>query len=47
MVPAASDIAPGGLTNFAGYYFAQTNKDGEIIDERSTAADRLPITSFG
>lgn len=28
------DTAMGGLTNFTRYYFAQTNKDGAVIDER-------------
>jgi tricorn protease len=28
------DTAAGGLTNFTRYYFAQTDKDGAVIDER-------------
>jgi tricorn protease len=28
------DTGAGGLTNFTRYYFAQTNKDGAVIDER-------------
>ena len=35
------DTAAGGFTNFNRYYFAQTNKQGAIIDERFNAGGQI------
>ena len=35
------DTAEGGFTNFNRYYFAQTNKQGAIIDERFNAGGQI------
>ena len=35
------DTGEGGFTNFNRYYFAQTNKEGVIIDERFNAGGQI------